>query len=81
MPIENETIIIDLHGEFQRRLRSVNQDFAPLASDDDQEEEPAPVELAPAPRPAPVLPPASGAREIAGFRLQLPPTKRNPESQ
>lgn len=80
MPIENETIIIDLHGEFQRRLRSVNQEFAPLASDD-QEEEPAPLEPAPAARPAPVLPPDSGAREIAGFRLQLPPRMRRPESQ
>lgn len=67
---ENGTVIIDLYGQNQRRLRNVGQEFAPLAADDEAEAEPS--STPPEPKPAPIRPMVA---TIGHFRCPLPPTR------
>jgi hypothetical protein len=66
----NQTVIIDIHGQYQRRARSVNQEFSPLAADEQEEERaPEPTQA----KPVPVLP-GPRVATIGNFTCPLPPT-------
>jgi hypothetical protein len=70
MSTSGETVIVNLHGQYQRRFRSVNQEFSPLAADEEEEEAAGqPKHYTP-----PVLPRPPKVRKIGYYRCPLPPT-------